>query len=86
MKSMDKNPNNSHNYHDENHDEMELYQVDRKKSTQWHSTPEQRTAQNQSHRLWWAAAYLYPYYDIDNPELYNWNENLKPNRKYNSVT
>ena len=22
-----KNPNNSHNYHDENHDEIELYQV-----------------------------------------------------------
>ena len=45
------NPNNSHNYHDENHDEMELHHINSKKSTQWHSTPVQRTAQKQSHSL-----------------------------------
>ena len=22
---------------------------------------------------------LYPYYDIENPEIYNWNIHLKPN-------
>ena len=28
-----KNPNNSHNYHDENHDEIELYQRNSDRST-----------------------------------------------------
>ena len=28
-----RNPNNSHNYHDENHDEIELYQENSKRST-----------------------------------------------------
>ena len=46
-----KNPNDNHNYHDENHDEIELYQENSDRSTQWHSTPEQRTPKNQSYRL-----------------------------------
>ena len=32
-KNGHKNPNNSHNYHDENHDEIEFYQG----SSKWHS-------------------------------------------------
>ena len=28
-----KNPNNSHNYHDENHDEMEFFQGNNKRGT-----------------------------------------------------
>ena len=28
-----KNPNNSHNYHDENHDEMEFFQGNSKRGT-----------------------------------------------------
>ena len=50
------NANDSHNFHDENHDEIELYQGNNNRSTQWHSTPEQRTPQNESYRLWWGAA------------------------------
>ena len=58
---------------------IELYQGNSKRSTQWHSTPEQRTPPKQSFRLWWGAAdqctinvtwYLHPCYDIGNPELY----------------
>ena len=51
-----KNPNYSHNYHDENHDEIEFYQGNSNKSTYWHSTLEQRTPNNQSYRLRWGAA------------------------------
>ena len=51
-----KNPNNSHKYGDENHDEIEFYWGNSKKSTLWHSTPEKRTPKNQSYRLWWGAA------------------------------
>ena len=36
------NPNDSHKYHDENHDEIKFYQGNRNTSTKWHSTPEQR--------------------------------------------
>ena len=28
-----------------------------------------------------AQWYLYPYHDIENAEVYNWNLHLKPNRK-----
>ena len=35
-KNGQKNPNNSHNYHDENHDEIEFYQG----SSKLNSTPE----------------------------------------------
>ena len=31
------------------------------------------------HNVTW---YLHPHYDMQNAELYNWNVNLKPNRKY----
>ena len=51
-----KHPDDSHNYHDENHDEIEFYQGNNKRSTQWHSTADQRTPKNQSYRLWWGAA------------------------------
>ena len=47
-----KNPNDSHNYHDEKHDEIEFYQQKSDRSTLWHSTPEQGSPQNQSYRLW----------------------------------
>ena len=47
---------NSNNYHDENHDEIELYHGNSKRSTEWHSTPEQRAPKTQSCRLWWGAA------------------------------
>ena len=83
-----KNPNDSHNYHDENHDEIEFCQWNSKRSSKWHSTPEQRTPQYQSYKLWgWCwpmysvTWYPYPYYDIENTELYNWNVHLKPERK-----
>ena len=33
VKNGHKNPNNSHNYHDENHDEIEFYRGNSKKST-----------------------------------------------------
>ena len=51
-----KNPNDIHSYHDENHDEIEFHQVNSNRSTQQHSTPEQRTPQIQSYRLWWGTA------------------------------
>ena len=51
-----KDPNDSHNYNDENHDEIEFYQGNSKGSTEWHLTPEQRTPKKQSFRLWWGAA------------------------------
>ena len=38
-KNGHKNPNNSRNYHDENHDEIDLYQGNSKIGTQWHSAP-----------------------------------------------
>ena len=46
-----KDPNDNHDYHDENHDEIEFYEGIRNRSTYWHSTPEQRTPQKQSYRL-----------------------------------
>ena len=87
MNLYKKNPNGSHNYHDEIHDEF--YQGNSNRSTQWHSTPEQRTPQKNSpidcdgccwpmYNVTW---YLYPHFDIDNTELYNWNVHLKPDRK-----
>ena len=51
-----KNPNDGHNYLDENHDEIESYHGNSGRSTYWHSTPEQRTPKKQSYRLWWGAA------------------------------
>ena len=80
-----KNSSNSHNYRDE----IELYQGISKRNTLWHSTPEERTPRNQCNRVWWGATrpmhnvswYLYTYYDIDNPEIYNWNIHLKPNTR-----
>ena len=33
VKNGHKNPNNSHNYHGENHDEIEFYQGNSKRST-----------------------------------------------------
>ena len=50
-KNDNKNSNNSHN----SHDEIELDQGFSKKNTYWHSTPEQRTPQKQSYKLWWGA-------------------------------
>ena len=47
-----KNPNDSHNYHDEHHDEIKFYQRKNNRSTYWHPTPEQRKPQNQSNGLW----------------------------------
>ena len=32
-----------------------------------------------------ATWYLYPYYDIENPELFNWNMHLKPGTKNNNI-
>ena len=47
-----KNPNDSHNYHDENHDEIEFNLENSDRSTQWHSTLDQRThKKNESYRL-----------------------------------
>ena len=43
-----KDPVDSHNYHDENHDEIEFYLGNSDRSTWWHSTLEQRTPKNQS--------------------------------------
>ena len=37
----------SHNYHDENHDEIELYLENSDRSTEWHSTLDQRTSVKQ---------------------------------------
>ena len=34
-----KNPNHSHKFHDENHDDIESYQGNSNRSTEWHSTP-----------------------------------------------
>ena len=59
VKNGHKHPNISHNYHDENHNEIEFYEVYSKRSTWWHSTPEQRTPNKQSHRLWWGASDQY---------------------------
>ena len=50
-----KNPNDSHNYHDENPDEIEFYQANSNRNSSWHSIPEQRTSQNQSYRVWWGV-------------------------------
>ena len=77
-----KNPSDSHNYHDENHDEIEFYLGNSDGSTWWHSTLEQRTPKNQSDWLYGYGVlltnvqchrYLYPYHDIDNTGTYNWN-------------
>ena len=43
-----KDPSDSHNYHDENHDEIEFYLGNSDRSTWWHSTLEQRTPKKQS--------------------------------------
>ena len=45
VKNGHKNPNNSHNYHDENHDEIEFYQgnSNRNMILNTRTTPEQRT-------------------------------------------
>ena len=40
------NPNNSHISDDENHDEIESYHGNSKRSRKWHTTPEQRTPKN----------------------------------------
>ena len=76
-----KNPSDSHNYHDENHDEIELYLGNRDRSTWWHWTLEQRLPKNQSDWLYGNGVlltnvqchrYLYPYHDIENIGTYNW--------------
>ena len=45
VKNCHKNPNNSHNYHDENHDEIEFYQgnSNRNMILNTRTTTEQRT-------------------------------------------
>ena len=48
-----KTPHDSHNYHAENHDEIELYQGISNRSTLWQTTPEQPTRKKQFYRLWW---------------------------------
>ena len=76
-----KKPNDGHNYHDENHDEIEFYRENSDRSTQWHSTLEQRTSKKQSDRLYGDGVlltnvqwhrYLYPYHDTENIGPYNW--------------
>ena len=76
-----KNPSNSHNYHDENHDEIEFYLENSDRSTWWHSTLEQRTPKKQYDWLYGYGVlltnvqchrYLYPYHDIANTGTYNW--------------
>ena len=76
-----KNPSDSHNYHDENHDEIKFYLGNSDRSTWWHSTLEQRTPKNQSDWLYGYGVlltnvqchrYLYPYHDIENTGTYNW--------------
>ena len=48
LKNDHKNPNYSHNYRDENCDEIEFYQGNSNRSTQWHSISEQHTPKNTS--------------------------------------
>ena len=77
--------NDSHNSHDKNHDVIELYHGNSKRNTSWHSTQDQRTPKTvlyavmgccwPMHKVTW---YLYPYYGIENPELYNRNIHLEP--------
>ena len=76
-----KNPSDSHNYHDENHDEIEFYLGNSDRSTWWHSTLAQRTPKNQSDWLYGYGVlltnvqchrYLYPHHDIKNTGTYNW--------------
>ena len=45
-KNGHKDPNDNHNNHDGNHDEIELYQGNSKRSTYWHVAPEKRIPQN----------------------------------------
>ena len=47
-----KNPSDSHNYHDENHDGIEFYLGNSDRSTWWHWALEQRTPKNQSDWLY----------------------------------
>ena len=68
-----KNPSDSHNYRDENQDEIEFYLGNSDRSTWWHSTLEQRTPKNQSNWLYGYGVLLtnvqchqYPYHDILN--------------------
>ena len=77
-----KNPSDSHNYHDWNHDEIEFYLGNSDRSTWWHSTLEQRTPKKkQSDWLYGYGVllanvqchrYLNPYHDIENTGTYNW--------------
>ena len=76
-----KNPSDSHNYHDENHDEIEFYLGNIDRSTWWQSALEQRTPKTQSDWLYGYGMlltnvqchrYLYPYHDIENTGTYNW--------------
>ena len=84
-----KNPSDSHNYHDENHDEIEFYLGNSDRSTWWQSTLEQRTPKNQSDWLYGYRVlltnvqchrYLYPYHDIENTKTNNWKHTW--NHKY----
>ena len=70
-----KNLSDSHNSHDENHDEKEFYLENSDRSTWWHSTLEQRTPKNQSDWLYGyevlltnvqCQRYLYPYHYMEN--------------------
>ena len=47
-----KTPSDSHNYHNENHDEIEFYLGISDRITWWHSALEQRTPKNQSDWLY----------------------------------
>ena len=76
-----KNPSDNHNYHNQNHDEIEFYLGNSDRSTWWHSTLEHRTPKNQSDWLYGYGVrltnvqchrYLYPYHDIENTGTYNW--------------
>ena len=79
-----KDPNDSHNYHDENHDEIELYQVNSNRNLMTLNTRTTHTPKTVLETMMgccWplnnVTWYLYPYYDIKNTELYNWNVHLK---------
>ena len=65
-----KNPSDGHNYHDENHDEIEFYLGNSDSSTWWHSTLEQRSPKNQSD---WLYGYgrCWPMYNVTGTYIHN---------------
>ena len=86
------NPTNSHNYHDANHDEIELYQGNSKMT---HKTRTARTPKL-SYRLWWDAVdqctmshftYIHIMKILNyTSEMYIWNQTAKNNSIISSNT